>query len=67
MKTPTTIDIGGRRYAWRELLALRKAQREAAREAAQPTLFDLKEDTRPPSERSAAGRFTEPSLFGLLE
>lgn len=67
MKTPTTIEIGGRRYPWRELLALRKAQREAARESQQPTLFDLKEDTRPPSERSAAGRFTEPSLFGFLE
>jgi hypothetical protein len=27
-------------------------------------LFDLKEDRRPVADRTAAGRYAEPSLFG---
>lgn len=67
MKTPISIEIGGRRYPWRELLALRKAQLEAARKASRPALFDLKEDPRPITERGASECFQEPSLFSLLE
>ena len=33
----------------------------------QPTLFDLREDHRPPSERNAAERYCEPSLFTVME
>jgi hypothetical protein len=33
----------------------------------QPVLFELKEDCRPVSERTAAGRYREPSLFSLAE
>lgn len=66
MKKSPTIEIAGRRYLWRDILALRKAQVEEARRARQPALFDLKEDSRPKPERTAAGRYAEPSLFTLL-
>jgi hypothetical protein len=46
---------------------LRRAQIQAAAKAAQPALFELKEDRRPPSQRTAAGRFQEPSLFSLTD
>jgi hypothetical protein len=32
-----------------------------------PTLFELREDRRPPGERTAAERYCEPSLFTLIE
>ncbi len=58
---PRYITIDGKRYPWRDILALRREQRQIA--LPQPTLFDLKDDARPPSQRSAAGRCAEPSLF----
>ncbi|MBK8208682.1 MAG: hypothetical protein IPK78_00735 [Rhodospirillales bacterium] len=66
MKKPATITIEGRRYLWRDILALRKAQIEEARAARQLALFALKEDCRPRPEKTAAGRYAEPSLFTLL-
>ena len=39
-----------------------RARRERQPE---PTLFELKEDARPASQRKAAGRLTEPTLFEL--
>jgi hypothetical protein len=33
----------------------------------QPALFELREDHRPPGERNAAERYSEPSLFTRLE
>jgi hypothetical protein len=65
MPLPRTIDIDGRRYAWRELVALRHAQ--ATPRSEQPTLFELREDHRPAGERNAAERYREPSLFTRLE
>jgi hypothetical protein len=65
MPLPRTIDIEGRRYLWRELVKLRRAQATPWPE--QPTLFELHEDHRPPGERSAAERYCEPSLFTLLD
>ena len=62
---PRFIDIDGRRYLWRDLVALRQAQ--ALPRAEQPTLFELREDHRPPGERSAAERYREPSLFTVME
>ena len=56
------IIIDGKRYLWREILQLRREQRKAARQP-QMTLFELKDDSRPPSQRTAEGRFTEPTLF----
>jgi hypothetical protein len=55
------ITIEGKRYTWRDILALRRAQRQPA--LPQPTLFDLKVDMRPPAARTPDGRYTEPSLF----
>jgi hypothetical protein len=55
------IIIDGKRYSWRDILALRREQRQPA--LPQPTLFELKEDARPASQRSAALRYAEPSLF----
>lgn len=65
MPAPRFIEIDGKRYLWRDLLRLRKEQRAAAREAAQPPLFALRDDCRPPAERTASGRYREPSLFTL--
>jgi len=56
-----TIEIDGE--------ALRLARHPCAPEqrqrgrVSQPTLFELKEDARPPAQRSAAGRYAEPTLF----
>ena len=60
------IVIEGKRIAWRDLLKLRREQRRQAR-SAQLTLFELKEDARPQAERTASGRYQEPSLFTLLD
>ena len=40
---------------------------QATPTAEQPALFPLREDCRPAAERSADGRYLEPSLFTLLE
>lgn len=65
MRRPDTIIIEGRAYSWRVILEARRMQLEAWRKAqgAQPALFALKTDCRPKAERSAAGRYREPSLF----
>jgi hypothetical protein len=65
MSLPRFIDIDGRRYLWRDLMALRQAQ--ALPRAEQPALFELREDHRPPGERNAAERYCEPSLFTVME
>lgn len=59
---PALIVIDGKRYAWSDILKLRRQQRKAARQR-QLTLFALKEDTRPASQRTVEGRFLEPLLF----
>jgi hypothetical protein len=65
MPLPRFIDIDGRRYLWRDLVMLRQAQ--AQPRAEQPTLFELRDDRRPPGERNAADRYCEPSLFTVIE
>jgi len=57
-----TIVIDGKSYDWKEIRRLRREQIQAAQKP-QLTLFDLKEDTRPASQRSVEGRYTEPLLF----
>ncbi len=64
MSLPRFVEIDGRRYLWRDLIALRQAQ--ATAKTRQPALFELREDHRPLGERSAAERYAEPSLFTLL-
>lgn len=63
MRAPPFIDIDGKRHLWRDIVKLRQQQREAARRAEQPPLFELRDDRRPSAERTAAGRYLEPSLF----
>jgi hypothetical protein len=69
MAAPKFIEIEGKRVLWRDLLAKRREQLElaTAAEPEQPTLFELKEDCRPVADRTAAGRYLEPSLFSLLD
>jgi hypothetical protein len=57
------IEIDGKLYLWRDLLQLRREQKQAYARAQQPVLFELKEDCRPVTERTVAGRYREPSLF----
>jgi hypothetical protein len=66
MTTPKFIDIEGKRVLWRELVKRRREQLAAVAKAEQPALFELKDDRRPIAERSAAGRYLEPSLFTIL-
>lgn len=57
-----TIMLDGKRYFWSDILKLRREQKKAARQN-QLILFELREDARPPSARSADGRYSEPSFF----
>jgi hypothetical protein len=59
------VEIEGKRFLWRDLVKLRREQRRASANAPQPALFPLIEDRRPPAERTAAGRYLEPSLFSI--
>jgi len=65
MPAPKFIDIDGKRFVWRDLMRRRREQLAAAVKVEQPALFELKEDCRPIPERTAAGRYSEPSLFNL--
>jgi hypothetical protein len=67
LSAPSFIEINGKRVLWRELLQRRREQLRAHQAAAQPALFELKEDHRPAGERNAAERYREPSLFTLLD
>jgi hypothetical protein len=68
MAKPDTIIVGGHAYRWRELCELRRQQLEtwSATKARQLALFELKEDCRPAAERTASGRYQEPSLFANI-
>jgi hypothetical protein len=67
MTSPRFIVVDGKRLLWRDILKLRRAQRKESAAAAQPDLFELVDDRRPPAERTAAGRYLEPSLFSFSE
>jgi hypothetical protein len=54
---PETILLDGHAYSWQQLEAWRVAQPR------QLALFELKNDTRPVAERTAARRYREPTLF----
>ena len=56
------IEIDGKRHLWRDILELRREQKKAQARAQQPTLFELHDDTKPAAQRTAAGRYLEPSL-----
>jgi hypothetical protein len=57
------IDIDGKRYLWRDILELRRRQKQAHAQAEQLALFEPRQDCRPEAARTAAGRYLEPSLF----
>lgn len=63
MSGPRYLVIDGKRFLWADILRLRKEQRKAAKKE-QPTLFLLKEDCRPSMQKTASGRYREPTLFG---
>ena len=65
MKHPALIEIDGKRYLWRGLVQKRREQIRTAAKAVQPPLFELRDGSRPATERTAAGRYREPSLFTL--
>ena len=56
------IVISGVRYEWKEIRRLRREQVSATRKQ-QLVLFEMKDDCRPASQKSADGRFSEPPLF----
>lgn len=68
MAKPDTILIGGHAYSWQAICELRRQQLEAWKKshAQQLALFELKDDSRPVAERTAAGRYLEPTLLSLL-
>ncbi len=65
MAKPDMLMVDGHAYSWQRLAELRRQQLEAwrAAEVLQPALFELREDHRPAAERTAGGRYREPSLF----
>jgi hypothetical protein len=65
MAKPDTIIVNGHAFSWQQLCELRRQQLEAwkAERGSQPALFELRDDCRPQAERTAAGRFREPSLL----
>ncbi len=62
MALPKYIEIDGKWIAWRDLLKLRHEQKKSAQKS-QLTLFEMRDDTRPKSQQTASGRFSEPTLI----
>ena len=56
------IVIGSVRYEWKDILRLRREQVRTTRKQ-QLVLFEMKDDRRPPSQKTADRRFSEPMLF----
>jgi hypothetical protein len=67
LKPDIIITVDGHAFSWQRLAELRRQQLEAwrAEQSRQPTLFELKDDCRPEAERTAAGRYREPTLWTL--
>jgi hypothetical protein len=68
MAKPEIVIVDGHAFSWQRLCELRRQQLEA-RQAAPPrqlSLFQLKDDCRPATERTAAGRYAEPTFFTAM-
>ena len=65
MAKPDTLIVDGHGFSWQHLCELRRQQLEDWKksEARQPALFELQTDCRPRAERTAAGRYLEPTLL----
>ena len=61
------ILVNGQHLLWADLVKERRQQQAARARAKQPTLFELVDDSRPPAERTAAGRYQEPTFFAQPE
>ena len=64
---PRHIVINGKPYLWHELVKMRREQLRAYAKQKQLALFEVKEDYRPETERTASGRYRQPSLLASLE
>ena len=64
---PRCIDIDGKQYLWCGIVELRRQQLTAWREAQEPVLFQLRDDLRPASQQTSAGRYLEPTLFNCAD
>jgi hypothetical protein len=69
MAKPDILIIDGHAFSWQRLCELRRQQLEVwrAAQATQPALFELRDDCRPAAERTARGRYEEPTLLALLQ
>jgi len=64
MPRPRYVEINGQKLIWKDVVAAYREQAKAVATPEQPLLFDdLKTDHRPAGERTAAERYSEPSLF----
>ncbi len=61
--------LDGHAYSWRQLCESRRQQLDTIRAArgTQPALFELRDDHRPPSQRSASDRYAQPGLLDWRE
>jgi hypothetical protein len=68
MAKPDTLIIDGHAFSWQRLCDLRRQQLEVWKkaEARQLALFELQTDHRPRAERTAEGRYREPSLLDSM-
>ncbi len=64
---PRHIVIDGKAYVWRDLVRMRREQLRAQAQRKQFTLFEMKEDCRPETHRTASGRYRQPSLLTLID
>jgi len=56
-------NFGGNRCLWRDLL--KPAKQKGVRKHIQLTYFELKEDSRPQSQKCADRRYSDPLLFKI--
>ena len=68
MAKPDTIVIDGHAFSWQRISERRRQQLEAWKieQPRQLALFELKDDCRPETERTAAERYHAPTFFALL-
>lgn len=57
------VEIDGKLHLWTDIVERRRQQLADYKTAVQPALFELIDDVRPATQRSAAGRYAEPMLF----
>jgi hypothetical protein len=57
------VTIDGKRHLWADVLKARREQAKAAKQPPQEALFELREDRRPSTQRTASDRYENPTLF----